>query len=298
MAFRVPTANEGLFDEVEHRFRLLLAKHIVTGITEFQFNKWLTNFLTNEDRYLAARLLQNLTFRSQDMVGSAIAHVLQCILPAELRRLGLSFPSIEQFMLEISVGGEHQPLRFVEVEGDNQPGKSGAVLMRELHRLGNVHKGLLIKAKDINDLAASAKALVFIDDMLGTGKQFTDFAKASRLAELAGERELIYCPLAAYADGLKKLADVCPWLIVRPVEVFGPKHKFFRGEDARPEIWAIDGVNLVADVRAQMAALCTRGRIPTSRYGLELLIGFHHATPNNTLPVMYAKNPWNHLLVR
>lgn len=298
MAFHVPTADEGLFDEVERRFRLLLAKHIVTGITEFQFNKWLTNFLTDEDKYLAARLLQNLTFRSQDMVGSAIAHILQCILPAELRRLGIRFPSIEQFMQEISVGGGHQPLRFVEVEGDSQPGKSGAVLMRELHRLGGVNNGLLIKAKDINGLATSTKALVFIDDMLGTGKQFTDFAKANRFAELAGKRELIYCPLAAYTDGLEKLADECPWLIVRPVEVFGPKHRFFRGEDARPEIWGIDQVNLVVDVRAHMANLCKRGGIPTSRFGLELLIGFHHATPNNTLPVMYAKSPWNHLLVR
>ncbi len=69
--------------------------------------------------------------------------------------------------------------------------------------------------------------------MLGTGKQFTDFAKANRLAEESGKRKLIYCPLAAYTDGLKKLADECPWLVVCPVEVFGPKHRFFRGEDAR-----------------------------------------------------------------
>jgi len=298
MAFQVPAAHEGLVEEVEGRFRLLLAKHIVTGVTEFQFNKWLTNFLTDEDRYLAARLLENLTFRSQDMVGSAIAHILQCILPTEFLRLGLRFPSIEHFMQEVSAGGAHQPVRFVEVEGGNQPGKSGAVLMRELHRLGNVHNELLIKAKDIEGLTASVKALVFVDDMLGTGKQFTKFAKANRLAEEAGKRKLIYCPLAAYTDGLKKLAVACPWLVVRPVEEFGPKHRFFRGEDARPEVWAIDRVNLVADVRAHMATLCERGGISTSGYGLELLIGFHHATPNNTLPVMYAKPPWNHLLVR
>jgi len=298
MAFHVPAADEGLFEEVESRFRLLLAKHIVTGITEFQFNKWLTNFLTDEDRYLAARLLENLTFRSQEMVGSAIAHILQCILPAELRRVGLRFPSIEDFMQAVSAGGAHHPVRFVEVEGGNQPGKSGAVLMRELHRLGNVHNGLLIKAQDIKGLTGSVKALVFVDDMLGTGTQFIAFAKANHLADETGKRKLIYCPLAAYSDGLKNLANECPWLVVCPVEVFGPKHRFFRGEDARPEVWSIDRVNLVAEVRAHMEMMCKRGGISSSGYGLELLIGFHHATPNNTLPVMYAKTPWNHLLVR
>lgn len=90
------------FDDVERRFRLLLAKGIVTGITEMQFNKWLTNLNTDEDRYLGARLLENLTFRSEQMVGSAIAHILECILPGELRRLRVAVTSVDDFRVSVS----------------------------------------------------------------------------------------------------------------------------------------------------------------------------------------------------
>lgn len=45
MTFHLPEANVGLFEEVERRFRLLLSKNIVTGISETQFDMWLSNLL-------------------------------------------------------------------------------------------------------------------------------------------------------------------------------------------------------------------------------------------------------------
>lgn len=298
MAFHVPVAHEELFDRVERQFRLLLSKHVVTGITEIDFNKWLSNFYTEEDKYLAARLLENLTFRSQEMVGSAIAHILQCILPGELRRVGLRIESVDEFIQDVTSGRAQKFVRFVEVEGGDEPGKSGAVLVRELHRLGSVHKALLCKVDAIKHLPGSVKCLVFVDDMLGTGTQFVTFAEESALAAEAAKRKLIYCPLAAYADGLLELARACPWLVVCPVEVFGPSHRFFRSEQERPEVWAIDGVNLITDVRDYMASWHRRAGISPNKYCLELVIGFNHATPNNTLPVMYWDKSWHRLLVR
>lgn len=194
MAFHVPVAHEELFDRVERQFRLLLSKHVVTGITEIDFNKWLSNFYTEEDKYLAARLLENLTFRSQEMVGSAIAHILQCILPGELRRVGLRIESVDEFIQDVTSGRAQKFVRFVEVEGGDEPGKSGAVLVRELHRLGSVHKALLCKVDAIKHLPGSVKCLVFVDDMLGTGTQFVTFAEESALAAEAAKRKLIYCP--------------------------------------------------------------------------------------------------------
>lgn len=302
MTFHVPDRHAGLFDEVERRFRHLLSKAIVTGVTEMQFDKWLTNLRTDEDRYLGARLLENLTFRSEQMVGSAIAHILECILPCELRRLGIPVTSVDEFIASVRQGGAGHPVRFVEVDDPKgkQPGKSGAVIMREVHRLGGVAKSLMILASNMDSLPADVRCLVFVDDMLGTGTQFKKFATQHRLEGLATTRGLIYCPLAAYTSGLKLLADDCPWLKVCPVEEFGEQHRFFRCDPGRPEIWAVDMENTVADVRAHMASLCNRAGIKASTsYALELMIGFHHATPNNTLPVMYTQSPtWHNLLIR
>ena len=116
MAFLVPEAHAGLFEEVERRFRLLLSKNIVTGISETQFDMWLSNLLTQEDEYLAARLLENLTFRSEQMVGSAIDHILQCILPCELRRIGVPIASVDDFIASLVRGGNNHPVRFVEID--------------------------------------------------------------------------------------------------------------------------------------------------------------------------------------
>lgn len=302
MAFNVPEKYVGLFGDVEQRFRLLLSKNIVTGISEMQFDKWLSNLISEEDQYLAARLLENLTFRSEQMVGSAIDHILQCILPCELRRMGISLPSVDDFIESLSCGDRNLPIRFVEMDDPKgrRPGKSGAVLMRELHRLGGVHNSLTCLSSAVDTQPPAIKCLVFIDDMLGTGTQMESFAKAHTLASVSSKHRLVYCPLAAFEDGLDHLAQKCPWLQVCPVEVFGQEHQFFRGKADEPEIWAIDNTNTVADVRAHMEAICRRGGIggPAS-YALELLIGFHHATPNNTLPIMHASSRgWHNLLIR
>lgn len=302
MAFHVPVAHAGLYEEVERRFRLLLAKNIVTGIKETQFDKWLSNLLTEEDQYLAARLLENLTFRSQEMVGSAIDHILQCILPGELRRHGVQISCVDDFVASLRQGGKAQPVRFVEVDDPKglKPGKSGAVLMRELHRHAGVHGSLTCMSNAIDKQPASVKCLVFIDDMLGTGTQMETFSTAHNLQVVSARHRLIYCPLAAFDSGLAHLAKECPWLQVCPVEVFGEAHRFFRCEATRPLIWAIDNTNTVADVRAHMNSLCQRGGISSpSAFALELLVGFHHATPNNTLPIMHVSSPtWHNLLTR
>jgi len=302
MAFHVPEKHLSLFEDVEQRFRLLLAKNIITGISEIQFDKWLSNLISDEDRYLAARLLENLTFRSEQMVGSAIGHILQCILPDELRRMGIQISSVDDFIESLTSGDRNLPVRFVEMDDpkSRRPGKSGAVLMRELHRLGGVANSLTCLSHAIDQQPSTIKCLVFIDDMLGTGTQMESFANVHKLAQVSTKHRLIYCPLAAFEDGLNHLARQCPWLQVCPVEIFGQEHRFFRCKIDEPEIWAIDNANTVVDVRAHMMALCQRGGIggPTS-FNLELLIGFHHATPNNTLPIMHASSPdWHNLLIR
>lgn len=303
MTFYVPAMHVDLYSEVESRFRLLLTKNVVTGITEMQFDKWLSNFVTDEDQYLAARLLENLTFRSEAMVGSAISHILQCILPCELRRLGLSLSSVDDFVNSISRGDASYPVRFIEINDPKglQPGKSGSVIMRELHRLGGVSNRLMCLPQNLASLPPSVQCLVFIDDMLGTGTQFASFAATYKLQELAAYRKLLYCPLAAYKAGLQTLAGKCPWLKIVPVEVFDEQHCFFRGEKIRKNIWAIDHQNEIADVRQHMKSLCDRAGISpkAGAYMLDLLIGFHHATPNNTLQIMYADSPtWHNLLTR
>lgn len=85
MAFHVPTDQSGFFLDVDLRFRLLLRKGIITGIDPIRLNNWLANFVSLEDKYLAAHLLCGLTYRSDAMIKSSFQHLMECELPRVLR---------------------------------------------------------------------------------------------------------------------------------------------------------------------------------------------------------------------
>lgn len=112
MAFFVPNQFYNLYDEVEQRFRLLIRKQVITGIDEIKFDAWLSNFTSTEDRYLAARLMDGLIFRSNSMVFSSIDHLLQSILPKELKGHSLfPYQNIEEFLQSL-IDGDPLPTRL------------------------------------------------------------------------------------------------------------------------------------------------------------------------------------------
>lgn len=300
--YHVPPAHEALYDQVVSRFRMLLRRRVITGITDIRLNLWLRNFVSPEEQYLAARVLDNLSFRSQAMVASAIQHVTECVLPCELRRQGIgNFAGVDELVESLRSGDASHPARFVAVDGGHEktPGKSGSVIIRQFQREG-VSKVLTCKPENLSMLPASVRCLIFVDDMLGTGKQFSGFADYYKLDTYASSHAIIYCPLIAHQKGLDRLAAKYSWLTLLPVEVFGAAHEFYRGATQDTTLWAIDGANKVDDIRAFVKTLCDKRNIPyTTHHSLNLLLGFEHATPNNSLPLLYAESPqWHYLLKR
>lgn len=305
MAFHIPEQFHNLFDEVDQQFRLLIRKQVITGIDDLKLDSWLANFLSDEDYYLAARILHGLMFRSKAMICSSIDQLLQCVLPGELRKFGL-FPyrSIEEFLDSLSEGNESHPLRFIAIDGSSEreePGKSGVLIIRHFRQHARIAKSLTCRPENLSSLPSTVKCLIFADDIIGTGKQFGKFAKHHKIAEHATSRKLIYCPLIAVEKGMQKIVKEHPWLLTKPIELLNERHQFYHGDESDPKLWAADGVNTVEDVRSYVMQLAASRGIPaTTEHGLDLLLGFEHATPNNTLPLLWStRSPnWKPLLVR
>ncbi|UUZ74592.1 hypothetical protein LP414_19575 [Polaromonas sp. P1(28)-13] len=237
------------------------------------------------------------------MVDSSIDQLLECILPCELRRLGLfSHASIDEFLAVLADAGDNYPIRFVAIDGTHEaaPGKSGAVVIREFQRHARISKRLTCRPEHIVTLPATVKCLIYVDDMLGTGKQFNSFAKHYSLEKQSQDRKQFYCPLIAHQDGVGKVEMQNPWLMVRPVELLDQRHSFLRAADVNKTLWAVDQKNAVNDVIQHLQALCSLKYIPgQTKFSLNLLLGFEHATPNNTLPIMWARSSsWHPLLIR
>ena len=303
MAFHVPTDQLGFFRDVDLRFRLLLRKGIITGIDPIRLNNWLANFVSPEDKYLAAHLLNGLTYRSDGMVKSSFQHLMECELPRVLReRGGLPFADLETLYESLSNGTAKSPIRFVAVDGtfEKTPGKSGAVMIRQFKRHLNVSKALLCRPERLEELPEDVKVLIFIDDLVGSGQQFESFASHYKLEEHAKKRCLAYCPLIAFDQGLINLKKALPWLQILAVETLDSSHQLFQGSADSPQIWGVDKVNTVQDVRDHVAQLCTRNDIPAStRHCLDLVVAFEHAVPNNSVPMLSIKSArWQPLFDR
>ncbi|WP_228894300.1 phosphoribosyltransferase-like protein [Pseudoduganella aquatica] len=304
MSFFVPEQHYGLFDDVTQRFRGLIRKQVISSIDEIRLDAWLGNFVSDEDRYLAAHILNGLIFRSKAMIESSFDQLLQCVLPRQLRQWDCySHKYIEDFLESLRDGDVDHPLRFVAVDlasANDEPGKSGVHLIRQLRQHVRISKKLLCRPENVAALPSTVKVLVFIDDIVGTGKQFAKFTKFHALEGQAVNRKLFFSPLIAYRDGVDKLSSAHPWLTIKAIEIFNSEHGFCCPCSSNPTLWALDEQNCVADVRAHIQKIAQAGGIPKStQYGLDLLIGFEHATPNNTLPMLWAdSDTWRPLFNR
>lgn len=304
MSFFVPDQHYGLFDDVTQRFRVLIRKKVISSIDEMRLDGWLSNFVTDEDRYIAARILNGLIFRSKAMIESSFDQMLQCVLPAQLRQWECyGYKHLEDFLASLHAGNADHSVRFVAVDHTSQneePGKSGVHLIRQLRQHVRISKTLLCRPENVATLPQTVKVLVFIDDIVGTGKQFEKFAKFHKLKDQVPKRKLFFSPLIAYQDGIDKLANAHPWLTISPIEVFNSEHCFCCPCIDNQELWALDEENRIDDVQEHVKRLAQKNGIPTStRYSLDLLIGFEHATPNNTIPLLWASSEkWRPLFNR
>jgi hypothetical protein len=304
MTFFVPEQHGQFFEEVTQRFRLLIRKGVLSKIDEIVLDNWLSNFISSEDRYLAARILDGLIFRSVPMLYSSIDQLLQCVLPSQLRQWdAYGAKSIEEFLASLKTGDPSHPVRFVAIDrsfANEEPGKSGDIVIRHLRQHGKVSRKLTCSADSIAALPESVKVLVFIDDIVGSGKQFNKFAKFHCLDEHAARFRSLYCPMMAYDDGVATIKRTYPWITVSPIELLSERHRFFYADPQKANTWAVDKANVLTDVREHVSSMAAAADIPpATKYSLELLVAFDHSTPNNTLPLLWAhSDKWHPLLTR
>ena len=136
------------------------------------------------------------------------------------------------------------------------------------------------------------EAIVFIDDLLGTGTQFvTEFAVPHHLMALGTRTHLIYAPVVAHDDGIQYIRNNVPNVFVTSAETLGASHAIF-GSKGRT---FGDGVNSPLSAWKLYSDILSSGGIvldASERRGfgeLELAFFFEHAAPDNSLPIFW----WN-----
>ncbi len=294
MTFVVPSGQERFFDRVRQQFDSLIRANVIMDVfTETELARWVSQFRTNEERYLAAHLLNSAVIRSSRMVESSLRQIIDLIAPTCLRELGLhDVTCIDTFHDDLKRDKPRLPVRFMAVDGarlDSAAGNSGDSVLRKFGVSFQIGDGYRLRSDDPSSFQPSEPLLiVLVDDVLGTGSQFIRFIDRYQLNPSPGNVHLLYAPLLATSAGLDEVRKNVQDFRIWPIEVLGPSADFFFGLPDSPDVWSRDGSNQLVDVCSFYEQMMdTRGVPRETRYSQNLTVIMHDRCPNNTLRVYW-----------
>jgi hypothetical protein len=149
---------------------------------------------------------------------------------------------------------------------------------------------------------SSVTKIVFVDDFLGTGRQFGEFFDKWDFSDISNDVQLFYAPLMAHKAGIDYVSGKLPSIQIVTAETLYSRHGFFSNES-----WGVLGHGTVTcnDATDWYEKFVDKNKIKPKNiniYGvgeLALTVGFSHGTPNNSLPILwYSGNGWCPLLER
>lgn len=265
-----------------------------------RFAGWYGQFGGPEERFFAAALLHRLTLRTKYQFGAAMQAIYRG--PAS----HLIFPTDHDLTLVNALVGREDPkIRLVPVLRESDPPtKSGVLVLRRLQRIFRLNQKWLLWPWQARSLLESGEIerIIFVDDFLGSGGQFTDFFKEWDFEPLLQAGNMIYAPIVANKSGLNALQGAYPKLLITASEVLDETSNFFASESwvsmTRGEVTSKEAENWYTDF-AMARSLNPKNVGHMGVGNLALAYGFEHATPNNSLPILwYSTNTWTPLLER
>ena len=144
--------------------------------------------------------------------------------------------------------------------------------------------------------------VIFVDDFLGTGTQFSDFLTDTGLVSFVANHCFIYGCLAGHETGINSLRSLFPSLHVATVERLDDSHALFHADGGSfpDEVNSAECArdfyyDLIHDRGFNLAGPDRRG------FGhLEIVYAFEHSVPDNSLPILWwhQSSQWHYLFDR
>jgi hypothetical protein len=194
-----------------------------------------------------------------------------------------------------------QRTRFL---GVGNPSESGCHLLYYFRQENNLPKDLFIHTHQIFTRHGASGSLdlrdttvlryVFIDDFCGSGKQGSEYSQdlVEDIKRLKPDAFVAYYVLFATANGIKKLSNDTKFDSARAIyeldssfKCFVPESRFFRNP--------VTGVDqtVCERISRQYGEKMVAAAHALGYENSQLLIGFHHNTPDNTLPIIWFDEP-------
>jgi len=289
--FKSPNLSQEFYSEVIERCYKLIEINYWDRIDNYTFSEWLNNFKTDEEKYFASQILFNFQYRNHDAMITMFKQIIQIYLPQKLAELNIyKITSIQQWEKDLTTKKAFDfPFRFSTIDKEDKIGTSGHALFRLFAQNGLINKEI---GRVINsEMDSKCTTIILVDDIAGTGRQFFDFYTKYK-DSFKKFQYIIYCPLVAHEDAIKKIKDIAENIHIIPAEVLTKeKHSFFHISDEinNNEKFQIFYEQIISKLNIK------------DKFGFNnqaILYGLNISTPNNNLPIIYYSENWNPLLKR
>lgn len=302
LPFQLPRDGRIYIEQIIERCTALIQCGIWGDINPSLLRTWMKNFTSDEERYFAACVLDSLIYRSKSQTLGLIKQLFQRALPDLTRQKSNPLGHIQDWERRLHLHpsmGDPEIRLVAAVKSTDPPGKSAQVIIRYMMQDLSIPRHWIINPWEMKGSAgAGVKMFILVDDFLGTGDQFEGTVLIEQIAPLFASNFVVYAPLTAHIAGIKHLRSRFRELHISPVEVLDETYDLFHSDSGAFG----DQVNTPEGAKAFYYELLKNKGIDLSRperkgYGeLGLAYAFEHATPDNSLPILWWREaPWQPL---
>lgn len=284
---------------------------------------WLSNFSEEKYRINALYLLTHFIYFSKiqisEMLKSMYRDLFRYPIIYEIRKRNNN--TLEEKVIEAEFKKVLDNTRFVSIGG---PSESSTHLLYPFAKINEIHKDYLINEDQIEESIkhSCVKNFVFIDDLAGSGTQASIYLK-DKILKIKNEYcdvNFFYMVLICTNVAKETLMALGVFKNVKAVyemchtfRVFDDESRYYKKEinseidkDYMMRMAGIDGTRLYEDIwelegkhERKIAWLADRDKLGFKDG--QLLLGFEHNTPSNTLPIIWYNEPitpWNPIFKR
>ena len=202
---------------------------------------------------------------------------------------------------------ELQQTRFL---GVGNPAESGTHLLYYFRQENSIHKSLFINPHEIFSYQTSGLTLrdlnisryVFIDDLAGSGNQARQYSTniVKAIKALKPDAQVAYYVMFATSEALAAIRNNTAFDDVSAVFDLDPSFRCFDSASRYFPLNAPFDRKRVAEF-AELYGKLLWDEHPLGYKSGQLLLGFHHNTPDNTLPIFWFDSttpPWEAIFRR
>lgn len=257
------------------------------GIDKVNLKSWKTNFTTVEERYFAALVLDNLTYRTEDHVKSMLVDLFTIGIPNAFRLNGDKMYKLMRYSFFLLKNCKNIPVRIVNTNYTSTQSSGYYTFM--LNHVMGFHRIYFCELDEIGaQYNNGIRHFVLIDDIICSGEQIDTVLKQIDFQKYK-DASFYIAACAIHDDGMKLLDEKYPHV------------KYAYAEHLTQNVSFLDGVDYSFPVSCNREILDRfyknmliekgfKAKNPYGLIGMGLNYAFDKSVPNDCVAVLHLHN--------